>query len=114
MATAAYAQTTHWPVAASATSVVESPFFTLHPLTMATKRKAEAEPTATTTEATNAAAPTTAGGQSMKFWGSFVFVQDFDRAVRFYTETLGLKLLTRYGNDWAEVQGAERSMAAHR
>lgn len=31
------------------------------------------------------------------------FVGDMDAAVRFYTEALGLKLLERYGNDWASI-----------
>lgn len=32
-----------------------------------------------------------------------VYVSDMDRSVRFYTETLGMKLKQRFGNDWAEV-----------
>jgi len=32
-----------------------------------------------------------------------IMVRDFDRAVRFYTETLGLKLKFRAGDHWAEV-----------
>lgn len=32
-----------------------------------------------------------------------VFVTDMDKAVRFYTETLGLTLLQRYGNHWASI-----------
>jgi len=32
-----------------------------------------------------------------------VYVSDMDRSVRFYTETLGLKLKQRFGNFWAEV-----------
>ncbi len=32
-----------------------------------------------------------------------VFVSDMDAAVRFYTETLGLKLTNRFGNQWATV-----------
>src|SRR5262249_26868336 len=32
-----------------------------------------------------------------------VYVSDMDRSVRFYTETLGLKLKHRFGNHWAEV-----------
>jgi catechol 2,3-dioxygenase-like lactoylglutathione lyase family enzyme len=35
-----------------------------------------------------------------------VMVRDFDRAVRFYTETLGFKLLCRAGNEWAEIGAA--------
>jgi catechol 2,3-dioxygenase-like lactoylglutathione lyase family enzyme len=34
-----------------------------------------------------------------------VFVTDMDRSVRFYTEQLGLKLLQRYGNEFATVDG---------
>jgi catechol 2,3-dioxygenase-like lactoylglutathione lyase family enzyme len=30
-----------------------------------------------------------------------IAVAGFDRAIRFYTETLGLKLLARFGGDWA-------------
>lgn len=32
-----------------------------------------------------------------------IMVADMDRAVGFYTETLGLALRFRAGNDWAEV-----------
>jgi predicted enzyme related to lactoylglutathione lyase len=32
-----------------------------------------------------------------------VFVSDMNRAVRFYTEVLELKLASRYGDDWATV-----------
>lgn len=32
-----------------------------------------------------------------------VMVRDFDRAVRFYTEILGLELKFRAGDEWAEV-----------
>ncbi len=32
-----------------------------------------------------------------------LYVRDFDAAVRFYTETLGLPLRMRAGDDWAEV-----------
>lgn len=32
-----------------------------------------------------------------------VYVSDMDRAVRFYTELLGLRLMRRVGNEWAEV-----------
>jgi len=32
-----------------------------------------------------------------------VFVADMDRAVRFYGETLGLKLAYRFGNEWASI-----------
>ncbi|MBZ5610589.1 MAG: VOC family protein [Acidobacteriia bacterium] len=33
-----------------------------------------------------------------------VYVSDMDRAVRFYSETLGLKLAYRFGNHWAAVE----------
>ena len=33
-----------------------------------------------------------------------VFVSNMDRAVRFYTDTMGMRLAERYGNDWATVQ----------
>jgi predicted enzyme related to lactoylglutathione lyase len=33
-----------------------------------------------------------------------VFVSDMDRAVRFFTETLGLTLEQRFGNHWASVK----------
>jgi predicted enzyme related to lactoylglutathione lyase len=33
-----------------------------------------------------------------------VYVSDMDRAVRFYSETLGLKLAYRFGNDWASIE----------
>jgi catechol 2,3-dioxygenase-like lactoylglutathione lyase family enzyme len=33
-----------------------------------------------------------------------VFVSDMDRAVRFYTDTLGLKLIYRFGNQWASIE----------
>lgn len=32
-----------------------------------------------------------------------IYVSDMDRAVRFYTETLGLKLQYRAGQDWASI-----------
>jgi predicted enzyme related to lactoylglutathione lyase len=33
-----------------------------------------------------------------------VFVSDMDRAVKFYTEVLGLKLEYRFGNHWASIK----------
>jgi len=32
-----------------------------------------------------------------------IYVSDMDRAVQFYTGTLGLKLENRYGDEWASV-----------
>ena len=34
-----------------------------------------------------------------------VFVRDMDRSVRFYTEQLGLRLLQRYADDFAMIDG---------
>lgn len=36
-----------------------------------------------------------------------VFVADMERAVTFYTETLGMKLTNRFGNDWATVEAGK-------
>ncbi len=33
-----------------------------------------------------------------------VFISSMDRAVQFYTETMGMRLAERYGDDWATVQ----------
>ena len=33
-----------------------------------------------------------------------LYVSDMDRAIRFYTETLSLKLAYRFGNHWAAVE----------
>ena len=33
-----------------------------------------------------------------------VYVADMDRAVRFYSEVLGLKLAYRFGNHWASIE----------
>lgn len=33
-----------------------------------------------------------------------IFVSDMDRATRFYTEALGMKLEYRFGNDWASLK----------
>jgi catechol 2,3-dioxygenase-like lactoylglutathione lyase family enzyme len=44
-----------------------------------------------------------------------VYVSDMDRAVRFYTETLGFKLVVRHGDDWAEIDaGAGLILGLHR
>ncbi len=32
-----------------------------------------------------------------------IYVSDMDRAVEFYTEVLGLRLVSRYGDEWASV-----------
>ena len=36
-----------------------------------------------------------------------IMVRDFDRAIRFYVETLGLQLLYRAADEWAEVRAAD-------
>jgi len=36
-----------------------------------------------------------------------VIVSDMDRAVRFYSEVLELKLVFRFGNDWASISAGE-------
>lgn len=33
-----------------------------------------------------------------------IYVQNMDRSVRFYTETLGLKLAYRFGDHWASIE----------
>jgi len=34
-----------------------------------------------------------------------IYVSDMQRSIQFYTETLGMKLLERYGDHWASVDG---------
>lgn len=36
-----------------------------------------------------------------------IFISDMDRAVRFYTEVLGLKLTNRFGDHWATVDAGK-------
>jgi catechol 2,3-dioxygenase-like lactoylglutathione lyase family enzyme len=36
-----------------------------------------------------------------------VYVSNMDRAIRFYTEVLGLELTNRFGNNWATVQAGK-------
>jgi catechol 2,3-dioxygenase-like lactoylglutathione lyase family enzyme len=43
-----------------------------------------------------------------------VMVSDMDRAVDFYTRVLGLKLMTRAGSDWAEVETPGLTIGLHR
>jgi predicted enzyme related to lactoylglutathione lyase len=42
-----------------------------------------------------------------------VFVSDMDRAIRFYTETLGLKLEQRFGDHWASVKTGGLTIGLH-
>jgi catechol 2,3-dioxygenase-like lactoylglutathione lyase family enzyme len=36
-----------------------------------------------------------------------VYVSNMDTAVRFYSETLGLKLIYRFGDNWASIEAAK-------
>ncbi len=42
-----------------------------------------------------------------------IFVNDMDRSVRFYTETLGMRLTQRYGNHWAQVDAGRLTIGLH-
>lgn len=42
-----------------------------------------------------------------------LMVANFDRAISFYTDTLGLKLKVRYGDDWAEVEAPGITIGLH-
>ncbi|MDX1445776.1 VOC family protein [Lishizhenia sp.] len=42
-----------------------------------------------------------------------IMVNDMDHSVKFYTETLGLELLNRWGNHYAEIQAADLTLALH-
>ncbi len=42
-----------------------------------------------------------------------VMVSNMDRAVNFYTRVLGLKLMTRAGSDWAEVETPGLTIGLH-
>ncbi len=42
-----------------------------------------------------------------------VMVSDMDRAIDFYTRVLGLKLTTRVGSDWAEVETPGLAIGLH-
>ena len=42
-----------------------------------------------------------------------IFVSDMDRAVRFYTETLGLRLTHRFGDHWASVEAGRLIIGLH-
>lgn len=43
----------------------------------------------------------------------YYMVKDMGRAVDFYTKTLGLPLVCRYGNDWAEVDAGTTRIGLH-
>ena len=36
-----------------------------------------------------------------------LYVSDLSRAVRFYVETLGFKLVTRFGDEWASIDAGD-------
>jgi catechol 2,3-dioxygenase-like lactoylglutathione lyase family enzyme len=42
-----------------------------------------------------------------------LMVSDFNRAISFYTDTLGLTLKTRHGQDWAEVEAPGLTIGLH-
>src|SRR5260221_10157655 len=42
-----------------------------------------------------------------------IFVTDMDRSIRFYTETLGLRLAQRFGNHWAQVETEQLVIGLH-
>ena len=42
-----------------------------------------------------------------------VMISNMDRSLAFYTETLGLKLKTRHGEHWAEVEGPGITLGLH-
>jgi catechol 2,3-dioxygenase-like lactoylglutathione lyase family enzyme len=43
----------------------------------------------------------------------FFYVQNLDRAIDFYTNTLGMPLKVRHGNHWAEVNAGSISIGLH-
>jgi catechol 2,3-dioxygenase-like lactoylglutathione lyase family enzyme len=43
----------------------------------------------------------------------FFYVENLDRAIDFYTNTLGLPLKVRHGNNWAEVNAGTISIGLH-
>ena len=42
-----------------------------------------------------------------------VYVSDMDSAVKFYSETLGFRLLERHGNHWASLDGPGLTIGLH-
>jgi catechol 2,3-dioxygenase-like lactoylglutathione lyase family enzyme len=42
-----------------------------------------------------------------------LMVADFNRAIGFYTHTLGLTLKARYGDEWAEVEAPGLTIGLH-
>lgn len=42
-----------------------------------------------------------------------VFISDMGASIRFYTEVLGLRLSSQYGNDWATVEAGPFTIGLH-
>jgi catechol 2,3-dioxygenase-like lactoylglutathione lyase family enzyme len=42
-----------------------------------------------------------------------IFVTDMNRSIRFYTETLGLRLTQRFGNHWGQVEAGQLVIGLH-
>jgi len=42
-----------------------------------------------------------------------VMVTDMDTAIKFYTDTLGLKLKNRFGDHWADIEGPGIDIGLH-
>ena len=42
-----------------------------------------------------------------------LMVSDFNRAISFYTDVVGLTLKVRYGDDWAEVEAPGLTIGLH-
>lgn len=42
-----------------------------------------------------------------------VMVTDMDKAIKFYTDILGLKLINRYGDHWADIEGPGIAIGLH-
>lgn len=51
--------------------------------------------------------------EALKATTAFYYVQNMDRAVKFYTETLGFPLKVRFGDHWAEVDAGSISIGLH-
>ena len=51
--------------------------------------------------------------EKLKATTVFFDVQSMDRAIKFYTQTLGLPLKTRHGDQWAEIDAGTISIGLH-
>lgn len=54
-----------------------------------------------------------AGGELVSGGHAIVYVSKMDAAVRFYSETLGLKLTNRFGNNFATVEAGKLVLGIH-